>query len=212
MINVEYVLQDRNTADKWALSVHNSEMLYKTTDNAAKTEFITKDKTLADTYWKWFIRDGELLVEDGAEAKDEKIYLEDIYLRSILWLLTVTDGVPTYKKAYHPWFKRSLYGIPLGLKVRKQIWKEIIFRVRHGNGLHGSVDKKRYQDRYRYSVPSSINNVEGQASRDAMAQATINWQTTLTDEQKAKYNRRAMKKGGLSGYNLYVGEYITVNA
>jgi hypothetical protein len=100
----------------------------------------------------------------------------------------------------------------LGFLIRRQIGHTLIYRVRRGNGYYGSALGQLIQDKYAYFVPSSINNAQGQTARNALAQATLNWQTVLTEEQKAEYNRRAMIKSGLSGYNLYVGEYVEANA
>lgn len=107
---------------------------------------------------------------------------------------------------------RDYEGIPIGLAVRGSINNELTWRVRRGNGWWGSLFGKFYQDRFTYTIPSSINNPEGEASRVAFAQAVLNWQTVLTAEQKADFNRRANIVNTLSGYNLYIGEYVKANA
>ena len=107
--------------------------------------------------------------------------------------------------------KRTYEGIPLGVRVRGQIGKDIIFRVRRGNGHQGAKLGKVYQDRYDYFVPSSINNVESAAIRTLLATAVSNWQNVLTPEQKQVYNKRATKGLRMSGYNLYIREYININ-
>lgn len=109
-------------------------------------------------------------------------------------------------------FKKAIGRIELGLNVRKQLGKRIIFRVqgkatRYPLGQTGIV-----QDKYKYFVPSSINNPEGNTARQALATAVSNWKNVLTQEQKQEYNNRARKKRFLSGYNLYIGEYIKANA
>jgi hypothetical protein len=68
-----------------------------------------------------------------------------------------------------------------------------------------------HQDKYKYVVPASINNSEGQPARDALRQAVLNWKTVLTDEEKAVYNKRVRHEVAMSGYNLYVQEYIRAN-
>lgn len=107
--------------------------------------------------------------------------------------------------------KRSYGGIPLGLRVRKQIGKDIIFRVRRGNGYQGAILGKAYQDRYDYFVPSSINNPESDSIRALLATAVSNWRNVLTTDQKTAYNKRATKGLHMSGYNLYIREYINSN-
>jgi hypothetical protein len=106
-------------------------------------------------------------------------------------------------------YKRSFSNIPLGCLVRKQIAKEIIFRVRRGNGVAGAVAGELYQDRYAYVVPTSINNTEGQAARNALSSAVSNWKNVLSEAQKQSFNERANNGLKMSGYNLYVREFIT---
>ena len=107
---------------------------------------------------------------------------------------------------------RSINNIPLGRFVRNKFGTQYIFRVRRGNGAYGSVVGKLYQDKLTYFIPSSINNPEGQTARNALATAVNNWKTVLSDEEKAKYNHRADLKGNMSGFNLYIGEYVKENA
>lgn len=108
--------------------------------------------------------------------------------------------------------KTTIRRIPVGLNIRGSIGDKITFRVRRGNGYYGSVSGRIYQDKYKYFVPSSINNAEGQSARNAYATAVSNWKNVLTDAQKKVYNKKASKRGGVSGYNLYLGEYIKANA
>lgn len=103
---------------------------------------------------------------------------------------------------------RTYMGIPVGIRVRGQIAKSVIFRVQPGNGYYGSQIGKHYQHKYTYFVPSSINNIEGQPARDALAQAVSNWQTVLSESEKTDYQRRAIHSLRMSGYNLYIREYI----
>lgn len=108
-------------------------------------------------------------------------------------------------------FKNSINRIQLGIWVRKQFGKRIIFRVRHGNGMYASILGKLYQDKYKYVVPSSINNAEGQPARDALSTAVSNWKTVLSDAVKAQWRKYAAIKGGTTGYAEYVGNYIKEN-
>jgi len=116
----------------------------------------------------------------------------------------------TYEHPTENW-KRSLMGIPLGIQVRKALAKQVIFRVRRGNGHAGALAGVAYQDKYKYFVPSSINNSESAAVRTLLATAVNNWQGVLTTEQKQTYNKRAAKGMHMSGYNLYIREYINMN-
>ena len=123
-------------------------------------------------------------------------------------------------------YKNSVHRVPLGFAVRKVFrckdWrklhgpkdtsKAIIFRVRTGNGYMGAVYGERYQDKYRYFVPSSINSPQGAAARASLAAAVHNWKNILDEATKAAYHKAAVKRGKMSGYNLYVGAYIKENA
>jgi len=112
---------------------------------------------------------------------------------------------------YNPTVNRTYAGILLGETIRKSIAKTTIFRNRGGNGYYGSQRYKRYQSKYPYVVPVSINNPEGQPARDALKQAVLNWQIVLTEEEKATYNEYAKRHLCMSGYNLYIKEYIRAN-
>ena len=109
-------------------------------------------------------------------------------------------------------WKKCIGRIPLGMAVRGSWAKNRTFRVRRGNGYHGAVLGKLYQDRYRYVVPSSINHINGQPARNAMIQANYNWYNVLTQAQRDNYNRIAKHGLSMSGRNKYIGEYIQQNA
>jgi len=109
-------------------------------------------------------------------------------------------------------YKNSIHRVSLGFAVRRQFRKEIIFRVRRGSGYYGSILGELYQDKYKYFVPSSINNVEGAAARTALATAVYNWKNVLDEATKQEYHRAAARKGHMSGYNFYVGAYVKANA
>lgn len=108
-------------------------------------------------------------------------------------------------------WKRSYANIPLGLQVRRQLGKRVIFRIRPGNGHAGAIAGVVYQDKYKYVVPSSINNSQSDSVRALFATAVSNWQSVLTTDQKTAYNKRALKSMHMSGYNLYIREYIQAN-
>lgn len=103
-------------------------------------------------------------------------------------------------------YKRSIKRIPLGVQVRKQFGKRVIFRVRRGNGFYDSILGKLYQDKYKYVVPSSINNAEGEPSRTQLRAAVDYWQGVLSEEEKSAYNVRATKGLRMGGYHLFMRE------
>lgn len=98
-------------------------------------------------------------------------------------------------------------GIPLGLWVRKQLAHEFIFQVVRGNGYYGSKPGVLYQHRKPYKVPSSIMHPNGDKSRICFADATLFWHG-LWPEEKKPYNDYATRHLRMSGYNLFVREYM----
>ena len=90
--------------------------------------------------------------------------------------------------------------------------KAIIFRVRRWYKKWDPESHEIVQDQYPYFVPSSINNTQGAPARNALATAVSNWQSVLTEAQKIEYNKRATKGLRMSGYNLYIREYVRENA
>ena len=103
---------------------------------------------------------------------------------------------------------RKYSGIILGVAVRKQLAKTVIFRVRRGNGFFNSLPTVFYQDQYAYVVPSSITNVESAAYRTLFASAVSYWQNDLTPQEKAEYIARAARGLKMSGYNLFIKEVM----
>ncbi len=106
--------------------------------------------------------------------------------------------------------KYTFSGIPLGLSVRKQLGKTVIFRIQPGNGYASSKIGELYQHRYAYFVPSSITHVNGDASRSTFANAMIAWQS-LTPEEKKVYKKRANRHFRMQGHNLFIREYMLSN-
>ena len=119
--------------------------------------------------------------------------------------------------------KDSIHRVSLGLRVRKVFrvsnWRGVkitaqalIFRVRRGNGYFGSKLGDVYQDKYKYFAPWPNGNPAAATARTALATAVSNWKNVLTAEQKADYNKRATRGLKMSGYNLYIREYVRANA
>lgn len=103
-------------------------------------------------------------------------------------------------------WKRSLANIPLGVRVRRQIGKKVIFRIRRGNGHAGAIAGIAYQDKYKYVVPSNINNAKSTPYRTHWKAAVDYWQNILSSDEKLTYNKRATKGLRMSGYNLFMRE------
>jgi hypothetical protein len=127
-------------------------------------------------------------------------------------LLLYLDAMCYTNTRYMALDKQSIAGVVLGEGVQKRFGTSYIFRLRAGNGYFGAALGVIYQDKYSYFVPSSITNTEGQAARDLLAAAVGNWQSVLSDEEKANFNARALNGLQMSGYNLYIREYILANS
>lgn len=120
-------------------------------------------------------------------------------------------GYFSSKKIAYTNFYKSIRRVPLGFRIRKQLGKKIIFRCRIGNGYQGSKLGKFYQDKYKYFVPKSINNPEGQHSRDVFSEGMHKWKNELTNEERAVWDKMASKRKGVWGRNLYIKKYMRDN-
>lgn len=101
-------------------------------------------------------------------------------------------------------------GQPLGCQIRGQIGKKHIYRIRQGNGYAGSKVGRDYQDKFGYFVPSSITHPNGDNSRTTFAAAVQEWHL-LSSSEKQQYNSAASRRGGLTGFNLFIQNYMEVN-
>lgn len=107
-------------------------------------------------------------------------------------------------------FKRSFYDALLGHEIRGTIKGNGVstisttFRIRRGNGHRGAVLGERYQDKYPYFIPSSINNPESQPYRQQWIAAVHKWRYDLTEADKGEYNQYATKYLRMTGFNLFM--------
>lgn len=114
-------------------------------------------------------------------------------------------------KEKDPKLRKVFYGVvPLGYEVRKQLGHRYIYRIRTGNGYFGTNDGERYQDKYDYIVPTSINNPEGQHARDILADAVAAWQA-LPEDGKIFWRNKERYIKGKTGYSLFIKEYFKNN-
>lgn len=101
----------------------------------------------------------------------------------------------------------SRHRIPMGARVMKSLSghsfpksgkyrKEITYRYSH-----------KRQMRYRYGVYHIPSGPAYAVIWMHFSTAVALWQG-MTLSEKLPYNKRADKKGGLSGYNLFIGEHI----
>lgn len=113
-----------------------------------------------------------------------------------------------YKSFNEQWFAKSLNRIPLGLIIRGSVASKISFRARRGNGFYGSVVSALYQDKFRHTVPSSINNSESASSRALFARAVKGWFGYLSESQRDDYRRRAALSRYISGYTIWIRDVM----
>jgi len=114
-----------------------------------------------------------------------------------------STGNPVHKQG-HLYYGNCIAGI----EVRKQIGHKWIYRVRRGNGHAGSIAKALYQDRFKYFVPSSINNVESQPWRVMFRAAVDYWRNILTPSEKEEYTRKGNRAGAIPGRNQFIREAL----
>lgn len=98
-------------------------------------------------------------------------------------------------------------GIPVGLLIRRDIGKDKIFRVRHGNGYYGSILGELIQDKFDYVVPDPNAENVGIVNKNDFAAAVAAWQA-LPGSTKAWWDQEAKRlRLVMSGYNLYIRKY-----
>lgn len=110
--------------------------------------------------------------------------------------------------------KQSIHGIPLGIDVRGTVRRcqgntsqAVVFRVRRGNGVAGSISGHRYQDKMKYYTPTNPQTVPQQANRTKFSNGITAWQA-LSDSQKNVYRARAIRLRFATGFTLYMSEYM----
>lgn len=94
----------------------------------------------------------------------------------------------------------------LGNEVRRDKDRKVIYRVRGGKNFYGTALGYKLQDKYKYVVPSSINNPEGEPGRRQWIAAVHKWKYDLTPAQKEAYNARVTSSMHMYGYNLFMRE------
>lgn len=110
----------------------------------------------------------------------------------------------------------------LGVKVRKALVASSAYGVRGygafyygaGANTHGIYQVrtrfgKHVQVKEKFYFPKNPQLPDQQNWRGIFADAVAGWQG-LTNEQQAIYNKKAKYKN-LSGYNLYISEYLLSN-
>lgn len=108
----KYIINDRSTSDKWAIQISNGELKYSTTSELAQSEPIILDSDLSNTYWKLFIDNGQIAVEEIATVQNNSIILTDTET-SIIYILVVSYGQLGYNELEQKEISDSGTGISL---------------------------------------------------------------------------------------------------
>lgn len=95
----------------------------------------------------------------------------------------------------------------LGIELRKSIAFTTTYRIRHGNGVAGSILGKKYQDVMAYKVTANPQTPAQQAWRAIVAVATAAAKA-LTQEQREPYIVIATEEGAQTWFSVFVREYL----
>lgn len=87
----QYVLQDRTTGTKYALSIDNGILEYTITTDDAQTEPIFVDDIDSSNNWKLYIDNAELVLSSTVVYRDDLIELYDA-TNGTVWKLVVESG------------------------------------------------------------------------------------------------------------------------
>lgn len=87
----EYVLQDRSTADKWALQVDDSQLKFTTTALGASVDIVVEDKDVPGQHYEIYIDTGQLRVETTVTVRDDVVSLDDVTTADV-WAVEVRSG------------------------------------------------------------------------------------------------------------------------
>ena len=91
-IEAQYVVNDRTTADKWAIKVTGGVLYIDTTSDDASDEPIVKDTINKANHFKIFVDDGVLGCEDTTHKQNDYIAIKDQNTQD-LWQLRVSAGI-----------------------------------------------------------------------------------------------------------------------
>jgi len=92
MLLINYVLQDRSTADKWAIRIDNGQIKTDTVTGSVSSEPVLEDVVNAGDYYKLFIDNGEIGWETTAPATSAVIVLIDVTTKDDYYQLVISRG------------------------------------------------------------------------------------------------------------------------
>ena len=96
MILVNYILQDRSTANKWAITIKNGQIKIDTVNDSASDEPVFKDIVNGADFWKLFIDDGEIGIESATPGDTNDIVLMDESGNGVFYRLVVSNEEFSY--------------------------------------------------------------------------------------------------------------------
>lgn len=86
-----YILTDRTTATKWAITIADGQLAISESFESASAEPIFQDRQVTSQYWKLFVNNGTLGWESTATIQNDAINIEDSVTLDN-YLLTIIDG------------------------------------------------------------------------------------------------------------------------
>lgn len=92
----------------------------------------------------------------------------------------------------------------IGFRVQRTIDKKHPYP---GNGTTYRIRKGK-QQKYPYTTAMANMNTALQVNKTKFANAVAYWQNSLSEAAKKTYNKRATHRLCMSGYNLFIREYI----
>ena len=118
----QYVINDKTTANKWAITISDNELLYTITTDSASPEIILEDAAFAGTYYELYISDGELAFDDSVISRNDNIDLKDA-VSGKTFRLRISDAEFNY-------FEVIPSGISVFIILRSEIQKQVILNNR----------------------------------------------------------------------------------
>lgn len=97
----------------------------------------------------------------------------------------------------------------LSVSASGSIGKTITFSIWKGKGVAKGSYLKKWNGYYFKRLPPDSETIKQNTIRDSFSNAVTNWKKE-SEEEKKKYNDMAIGKA-LTGFNIYVGNYINNN-
>lgn len=115
----EYVLTDRSTSTKYAITISDGAFTYNSTTNPTNSEPIFRDIINTSDYFKLYISDNQVAIESTVTVQDDNITLFDSVL-SRSFKLIVSEG----NFGYQDISSGIIFLIPLNSRIDRTILLE----------------------------------------------------------------------------------------